>query len=277
LNNISSIFLTIKWHRLAVPLKIKSNFWQLFRLNYIAVFYSSFLPGQASGELIKGIKMSHSEESKQTVWIPIFIDKITNVLIVFIIGFVAVLFDSTLRQDKYILGIVSLSTLLLSIITIILFSENTEKIVSALKEILISIMKKFNLKTDLIKSLSLNYFEKYKKHDFLMIETLLWSILIKLPHIFAFHLLALSLNIDLNIAQSAWFFAILSIAVIIPISFSGLGIREGTSIFSLSKLGVDSASALSLSLLVFLNGLIVAIIGGIIELFYGHKLGKKST
>ena len=142
---------------------------------------------------------------------------------------------------------------------------------------MISVMERFGLKTDLIKSLSLNYFEKYKKHDLLMIETLLWSLLIKLPHIFALYLLALSLNIDLNITQSAWLFAIISIATIIPISFSGLGIREGASILILSKVGVSSASALSLSLLIFLNGLLVAIIGGIIELFYGHKSGKKSA
>src|SRR3989338_7502429 len=214
LNNLSTIFLTIKWHRLATPLKIKTNFWQLLRLNYISVFYSSFLPGQASGELIKGIRMARSEESKQTVWIPIFIDKITNILIVFIIGFVAVLLDSTLRQDKYVLGIVSLSTLSLSLITIILFSENTDRIVAFIRETMISVMERFDLKTDLIKSLSLNYFEKYKKHDLLMIETLLWSLLIKLPHIFALYLLALSLNIDLNITQSAWLFAIISIATI---------------------------------------------------------------
>ena len=84
LYNCSNVFLTIKWHRLATPLKLKTGFLELLKLNYISVFYSIFIPGQASGELIKGLKLTQRESSSQKVWIPIFIDKITNLLIIFL-------------------------------------------------------------------------------------------------------------------------------------------------------------------------------------------------
>lgn len=271
LNNLSNIFLTIKWHRLALPLKIKSKFLDLLILNYISVFYSSFIPGQASGELIKGIKLAKSEGSHQKVWVPIFIDKITNLLIVCLIGFIAILFDDHYNKNTLLIFIVSFFTVLLMFITIVLFSENTSKFVSYLKSCLVKALNTFQVNTTILNNFSLNYFEDYKKHNLIIYETIFWSLLIKLPHIFAFYLLALSLNINLNLIQSAWFFSLVSIITLIPISFSGLGVREGASIFLLSKIGIENSAALSYSLLIFTTGILIALIGGVFELFYGHK------
>ncbi len=274
INNVSNIFLTIKWHRLTIPLNLKSSFLDLLKLNYISIFYSMILPGQASGELIKGLKLAKQENSHQNVWIPIFIDKITNLLITFIIGFVAVLFDETFKQNVTVIFTISALTVLCSTITILLFSEKTSEFINLLKNTLISILKVIKIESNKIKGFSIDYFQKYKKHDFLMYETLLWSLLIKLPHIFAFYFLAIGLNINLNLIQSAWLFSIVSIVSLLPISFSGLGVREGTVIVLLSQIGIDNSSSLSLSVLIFTVSLITGLIGGLIELFSGFKIKK---
>ncbi len=274
LGNLSNIFLTIKWGRLAGPLKIKSNFFELLKLNYISIFYSSFLPGQSSGELIKGLRLTKKESSIQKVWVPIFIDKITNLLMVFIIGFVAVLSDKTFRTNSTLIFTISLLTVSFSVITLVLFSENTKHFIDFLRDKLIQCLKFVKLKTDLLENFSLNYLENYKKHNLLMFETLIWSALIKLPHVFAFYFLALSLNIDLNFIQCAWLFSIISLITLIPISFSGLGVRESTMIVILSQFGIERFNSLSLSILIFLTGILVAIIGGILELFSGNKNQK---
>ena len=271
LNNLSNLFLTIKWYRLALPLKIQSDFFNLLKLNYISIFYSSLIPGQASGELIKGLKLTKSEGSSQKVWVPIFIDKITNLLIVFIIGFVAVLFDKDFRHNTSLVFIISFLTILLSFITIILFSDNTAKIAEFTKDSLARFLVLFKIKNELLNNFSLKYVEAYKKHDLLMLETLIWSLLIKLPHIFVFYILALSLNINLTVIESAWLFSIVSIVTLLPFSFSGLGIREGIIIVILSRLGVETSSALSLSILIFTVGILTALIGGIFELLSGLK------
>ena len=277
LSNISNIFLTIKWKRLAAPLKIKSNFSELLKLNYISIFYSSFLPGQSSGELIKGLRMAKKESSMQKVWIPIFIDKITNLLIILIIGFVAILSDKTFRTNTTLVFAVSLLTISFSIITLILFSDNTRQFADFLRAKLIKCLKFLKLKTDQLENFSLNYLESYKKHDLLMFETFIWSVLIKLPHVFAFYFLALSLNISLTLIQCAWLFSIVSLVTLIPISFSGLGVRESTLIVILSSLGIERFNSLSLSMLIFLTGILVAIIGGICELFSGNKNNNEKT
>lgn len=268
LNNLSNLFLTAKWYRLATPLKIKSSFFDLLALNYISMFYSIFVPGQSSGELIKGLKLASKEGGVQKVWVPIFIDKITNLLIIFVIGFIAILYDDVLRKNTLIFFTVASLTLLLGLITIILFSNKTGKIVKIFKDIFVNILKKFlKLDPNIVKNFSVNYFEDYKNHKLLMIETILWSFLIKLPHILVYYYLASSLNINLSLIQSAWLFAIVSVATLIPISFSGLGVREGTVVVLLSQIGIQSYTALSLSMLIFTIGLVSGLIGGVFEMF----------
>jgi len=266
MNNLSNIFLTIKWYRLSKPLKIKSSFLELLKLNYISIFYSSFLPGQTSGELVKGAKLTKAEGAVQKVWIPIFIDKATNLLITFLIGFVAIIMDEKLRNNNYLLFSVSIATLLFTFITMILFSEHTEKAIRFLKDKLVQIMDILKINSSLIKQLSVSYLDYYKKHDLLMLETLIWSILIKMPHIFAFYFLALSLNITIDITQAAWLFAVVFLVTILPVTFSGLGVREGAVIIILSEFGIDKSSALGLSVLIFTLGIAMALIGGIGEL-----------
>lgn len=275
LNNLSNFFLTIKWYRLATPLKIKSGFIDLLKLNYISTFYSMFIPGQASGELIKGLILSKKEGSTQKVWVPIFIDKVTNLLVTFLIGFIAVLNDIHFRQNTYLLVGISIFMIIFLAFTIILFSEKTQNIVSFFRNILITVLELFKIKADFIKDFSLTYFESYKKNDKLIFETMLWSILIKLPHIVAFYFLALSINLPLDLIESAWLFSVIFIASILPITFAGLGVREGTILILLAKLGIENSKSLSYSLLIFTNGLITALIGGGIEFLRSLKQKHK--
>ena len=276
LNNLSNLFLTVKWYRLASPLNIKSNFVDLLRLNYIAIFYSMFIPGQASGELIKGLKLSKKEGSHQNVWVPIFIDKITNLLITLIIGFIAILSDNTLSRNFTLIAIVSVLTIVFLTVTIILFSENTNLLLSFIKDGLVKILQILKIESKSIKDFALTYFESYKVNNRIMFETILWSFAIKIPHIFAFYLLALSLSININLVESAWLFSMVFLASILPISFSGLGVREGTILVLLSQIGIPNSSSLSLSMLIFINGIITALIGGLLELFSGLKVKDNS-
>ena len=277
LNNLSNLFLTIKWYKLAYPLKIKSSFMDLLKLNYISVFYSLFVPGQSSGELIKGLKLLKKEGSHQKAWVPIFIDKITNLLVMFVIGFVGIFYDERLRKNNILLLLVSLLTLCTFITTIILFSEKTNKIVHFAKKGILKVLKLFKIKNDSVEVFSLSYLEHYKKNDKLIFETMFWSVLTKLPHLFAFYFLALSLKMNLTLIECSWLYVIIFLASILPISFAGLGVREGTILLSLSQLGISNSTSLSYSMLIFTNGIIIGLIGGLIEIFSTLKSSSKTS
>jgi uncharacterized membrane protein YbhN (UPF0104 family) len=54
--------------------------------------------------------------------------------------------------------------------------------------------------------------------------------------------------------------------VILPITFSGLGVREAGMVVMLEPLGVDSATALAFALLIFCSSVALSLGGGLLEL-----------
>ena len=70
---------------------------------------------------------------------------------------------------------------------------------------------------------------------------------------------------DITLYVLAWMRVILDLVMMLPVSFSGLGVREASFVFLLKPLGVDSATALALSLAIYALGLSVALVGGLVE------------
>ncbi|MNL57018.1 hypothetical protein D3C87_1805510 [compost metagenome] len=55
----------------------------------------------------------------------------------------------------------------------------------------------------------------------------------------------------------------------LPLSVNGVGIREGSMVFFLSKVGLGSADALAVGMLSFAMLLLVGAVGGVIHLLEG--------
>lgn len=96
----------------------------------------------------------------------------------------------------------------------------------------------------------------------------------------AFNVLLISMNVLIGTALGAEvpilyylvFVPITSIVLIAPISFAGLGVREGTYVFLFSLAGMAQEVALSLSLLVYVIGTVSpGLVGGVIYLLRGTR------
>jgi glycosyltransferase 2 family protein len=72
-------------------------------------------------------------------------------------------------------------------------------------------------------------------------------------------------GMQLSFSTIGWMHAVVAVLVLLPISFSGLGLREGTLVILSARYGVAAPVALSWSLLLFAGTLFVAAIGGCIE------------
>jgi uncharacterized membrane protein YbhN (UPF0104 family) len=82
----------------------------------------------------------------------------------------------------------------------------------------------------------------------------------------ATELLARSVGIDLSLLSAVWITAAVYAVVLLPISIAGVGVREVTLTHALALLGVGASVAVALSILLFLDPLINAMIGGAFQL-----------
>jgi hypothetical protein len=81
-----------------------------------------------------------------------------------------------------------------------------------------------------------------------------------------FFLLAAAVSLELGLASIGWIQALLMLAGLVPVSVSGLGIREGVALLALPALGIGAELAVAFSLLVFsVTVLGVGLFGGVLE------------
>ena len=91
------------------------------------------------------------------------------------------------------------------------------------------------------------------------------SIMKDLLEILVAYCFARACNIDLAFVTIAWMQAIVSLLTLLPITLSGLGVREGALVLMTARHGVAAPLALTWSLLIFAGIVVVAAIGGLIE------------
>jgi hypothetical protein len=89
----------------------------------------------------------------------------------------------------------------------------------------------------------------------------------------------LGLKIKVSPLVLMWVFAVVFFLQAIPISISGIGIREGALIVLLSRYGIRDSQAFALSLIVFLIAILMGLVGGVSETIGLMKrtLGKYSS
>lgn len=80
------------------------------------------------------------------------------------------------------------------------------------------------------------------------------------------YILALAVHVSLPFVVLGWIRAAVQLLVLLPISISGLGVREGGLLLALEPYGVAGANAVALSLLLFGVSLFTGLIGGLLEL-----------
>jgi len=94
---------------------------------------------------------------------------------------------------------------------------------------------------------------------------------------FLFNVLLIATNVliawALHANISLWYFVlfvpIISSLLMLPVSLSGLGVREGAYVYLFAQAGVLTSQALSMSLLVYTMNVATGLIGGILYVVQG--------
>jgi hypothetical protein len=81
-----------------------------------------------------------------------------------------------------------------------------------------------------------------------------------------YYLLAISLGIDISFLTMGWIRSVVTLVLMVPISISGLGVREGLLLWFLEPYRTTGGDTLALSFLVFsVTVLFVGVLGGFLE------------
>lgn len=99
----------------------------------------------------------------------------------------------------------------------------------------------------------------------------------------AWFYLAMGLGLEIPLLSVIWIRILVYLALLVPVTFSGIGVRDGLLIVLLAPLGIGADSAVALSMLLLSLSLVVGAFGGIVEAIAwafgtsGSRAGKPGT
>lgn len=261
---ITATYLSSRRWNLLIPQDIKTK--RLFSLYMIGSFFNAYMPGIIGGDAVKAYYLSkvlkednstHTPQSSLSIAIAsVFMDRY--------MGFSALLAISIIASPvgfKYLEG-----TAVKWLMPVVLVAFISGSI----------IIFKFRL-GERVKFLFriYEYFHIYNRKRHVLFKAFLYSLVIQISSIIAIYILSRGIFLNISFLSLLAFVPIIILISFIPVSISGIGLREGAFVILLETIGVPPDLSVTLSILWFLS-VVVASLWGLFEyLRFKAVLGRE--
>lgn len=257
----SSVFLTaVRWRILLRTWDIESRLGTLLRYILTGLFMNNFLPGSLGGDAYRLYSGGRDAGKLDAVAATIFYERVLSYGSLVTLGLVALSIRADLASDLtfwLLLGGVFLAlTGLTAVSTLPAFGRWAENFVSRFP-----FAERLRLK-DWVHS-----FRFKVRHPGLLGVVFLLSFLIQFIDIYAFRLVAAAIQLPVKFSDLLLFVPLLYLAILLPLSVNGIGIRESVFVIFAASWGITSADAVAFSLTVFALNLAGSLVGGVIYWF----------
>ncbi len=247
---------TLKWWQLLAALHPGGRYSDLLALNFIGMFYSLVLPGQISGEVVKGLRLSRHGVPGGAVATSILVDRLTGLAALALLGLSGLALGPELP-----------ATALAAWLAVAVLAMAVLPLVAARGGVNLPFAGTGGWRGRLAGALGAvnGALFTYRRRPWLLVGALALSLVFQGIVSVSNYLAARALGIDIALPALVWIVAAVSLINLLPVSLGGLGVREGAYVLLLSQNGVPVSSGLALALVVFGIILLQGLAGGALE------------
>ncbi|CAB4242473.1 putative Uncharacterized conserved membrane protein [Methylacidimicrobium sp. AP8] len=267
-------FVSLRWQALLGAQEIVLSLGETLRLTLIGHFFSAFLPGSTGGDLARiYYAVRAAPRQKAAASFSVVCDRLVGVIILLLIGcaFSPVLYYGVYSRNFLIRKVLLL--FLLVAVGILLFSLLAWLLPWLLRRRSFRLWEKHAPLHRLLEELS-HVLRRFAAARWTAGRAALFALC---GHIATFALAwctAIALHLPVPFWILAAVLAVVSVLDAIPISISGLGVREGLLVLFFQPLSWTGAQAVTFSLLFFGVSLFWSFAGGI--LYWRYKAGRSA-
>jgi uncharacterized membrane protein YbhN (UPF0104 family) len=245
----SQFISTVRW-RMFLPTGISAR--KLFSLYMIGTFFNNFLPGVIGGDAVKGYYLYRETGKGGLSLASIFIDRYIG-----FVGLIAICVVAYPFGFKYFAGsrlewLLPLIVLCFLASSLLIFGLRIGQRIRFLSEFY-------------------TYFHSYRLQKEIIGKTFALSLVIQFAGIIAVYILARGLHQHVPLLAFLVFLPIIILLTLIPVSISGLGVREGACILLFGFIGVEPSAATAISLSWFVSTAAGSLIGLVEYLRYKRE------
>ncbi len=216
----------------------------------VGTFFNLFLPGTVGGDVIKAYYLYKGTQKRGDSLVSVFMERYMGMFALILIATIAMI-----SGYEYVKGTFAIKFF---IIILTAFITGT---------IFVSFFP-YEIFYKRLRAVRLNI-RDFIFHKRIFFITLFLSIVVQALGNFIVFLLAKSINIELPVGIHFLFVPIITVISMIPVSFSGIGLREYLFLHFYGLVGITEEKAVTLSILWFM----VMTITGIVGMFFYIKLG----
>jgi uncharacterized protein (TIRG00374 family) len=236
---------------------------ELTSLYFVGFLFNNLLPSGFGGDAVKMYELSQRSHRGAEAVSSVLVDRFMGLIALQMIGLTALIFSWQLVLSE------------IQVLTVLLFGASLMAawVVSyrCLWEFLAERVPLFDrlLSIEAVHSL-VSSLQSYSGSALLRAlgVGLVFNVLLVAANV----LIGMSLGVDLPLAYYMIFVPLTSLVLILPISFAGLGVREGTYVVLFKQAGVAPEVALSMSLLVYVLGTVTpGLVGGVFYVLRGAR------
>jgi uncharacterized protein (TIRG00374 family) len=251
----------VRWQILLRDQTVSASLGELTTLWFISFLFTNLLPSGIGGDAIKAYELSRSTGQSAQVISTVLVDRFMGLFALQAIALVALLFSWWLIPSQ----IAIFTVVIFGVSLLIAWLISSKPLWDGLARRLPLFARALAVRPvhALVRSLQ-SYSSGALARAFGVGVS--FNILLIAMNV----LLGYALHMDLPLAYYLVFVPITSVVLIAPISFAGLGVREGAYVYLFTQVGVAQAVALSLSLLVYVIGTVApGVVGGVAYLLRG--------
>jgi len=247
-----------RWKALLDALGIKVSLTRLISLYFVGTFFSDFLPTAVGGDVVRAYEVAQHTENRAGAVGTVLVDRATGLLVLFLMASFALLFGYRL-VGWHIVAVILLLTVASWGACILLMRRDWLQRLGLLRWV------------ERVRQVQ-EVYEAVRACGSRAIAVALGaSFVLNVLLISMNYLIALSLGVRVSIWYFLLFVPIISFLLMLPVSLSGWGVREGGYVYLFAQAGVAAPLALTMSLLVQSMQLAMGLIGAVIYIVDGMR------
>jgi uncharacterized protein (TIRG00374 family) len=264
---------TIRWQRLLLAEGIHVPLWRLTLVYFEGAFFNLFFPTLIGGDIVRGYFIYKMTGGHDASVASIVVDRLSGFAALMLIATITLGFAyGTFNDPKVASAILIVAAFFVCTVIVLLNERLTQRAASVMRMVGLA---RFQTKLqDWVDAL-----RRYRGHRRALAQAFLLSVILQAMVIVTYYFVGAGLNLGVPLLYFFLFVPLVTVAAMLPVSVAGLGVREGSVIYFFSKVGVDEATALGMSLVWFSLTLIVSCAGGLALLLDNHsrkRLGNGS-
>lgn len=250
-------FWALRWYIFIHATEKDVSFWSVLRVTIIGIFFSMFLPTMVGTDLGRMYEMSRDRENKIGVVSTVLLDRLMGLATLILMALVTLFIGNEYTADVPIREIVIGITALMAVSWLVFFNRDLMRHFVWVFEL--PVAKQLE---PTIRSIydSLAHLQSQPR---LLLSAVIISLLNQLSEVMAVVMIAQALKIQIAPIYFFIFMPLVWLILMIPVSISGLGLREGVFAFFFTQVGATGAESLAMSLLFYSHSVVVGLIGGI--------------